>query len=70
MDIGPDKARGRYIAIAKSVGWAGEGLEEEEDDDIDFDEPDDPGSSSGGRVGGGMGTQVSAMSQVDQGEAS
>lgn len=54
----------RYIQIAEEVGWKGEGLEED-DQEIDFDEPDVPSEALEGGEGkkSGMGPRVSTMAQ-------
>jgi hypothetical protein len=63
---GPAKARGRYISIAKQVGWNGEGLGEVEEDvdDIDFDS--DIPENGKSKVKAGLGVGVSMMSEQDE----
>lgn len=58
---GEEEAMRRYIDIALSVGWKGEGLGEEEE--IDFDAPDEVRKED---KEGGMGTKVSMMSGPEE----
>ena len=60
---GEQAARERYIAIAGSVGWKGEGLDED-DVEIDFDEEEDDEDETETRPkkeGGGLGPRVSGL---------
>lgn len=65
---GVSKARARYIEIAQSVGWAGEGIDPAEDEaEIDFDEPEPEAEAVAGPSSGkktpGMGPRVSVMAE-------
>ena len=62
---GVEVARGRYVEIAKTVGWKGEGLAgEEEEEEIDFDAPEPPREQVGeSSKGPGMGPRQSVMAQ-------
>jgi hypothetical protein len=61
-DQGEVKARERYIAIATEVGWRGEGLGGEAEEEIDFEDDSTPAESSKG----GMGPRVSVMTSEIQ----
>lgn len=66
---GAEIARGRYIEIAKTVGWNGEGLQDDEEEEIDFDssgsEDEPEAGPSSGTKGSGMGPRISMMSAPD-----
>ena len=66
-DNGEQSARERYIAIAKQVGWKGEGLEGDEDEEIDFDEPEpekpEDGSTPPKKDAAAMWVRVSALKE-------
>jgi len=73
LQKGTEVARGRYVEIAKTVGWKGEGLaeEDEEEEEIDFDAPDPALAEKVGESSKpipGMGPRQSVMAQdVDPG---
>lgn len=67
---GLDQARERYVEIARGVGWAGEGLNEGDDEDIDLDGIEDEQivtrkDKGKEKAQGGMGASVSVMSTGD-----
>ena len=50
----------RYIEIATSVGWKGEGIGQDDEEEIDFDAPST--SVEGDESKGGLGLKQSLMS--------
>ncbi|ORY29166.1 ankyrin repeat-containing domain protein [Naematelia encephala] len=77
LNDGAQQARGRYVGIAKEVGWKGEGLDmlKDEDDDLDLEHlsDDDEADTAPRRFKGkgradGMGIRVSQMARPE-GEA-
>jgi hypothetical protein len=50
QEDGEQSARERYIAIAVQVGWKGEGLGEDDEQEIDFDEPEPGQQEDGGQA--------------------
>ena len=59
-----DKARARYVEIARGVGWERQGLEDGESDGDEVEGVKQ--STREGKSHGGMGTRVSMMAQGDE----